>query len=319
MINSTSFHPSLLMLTFGEMAEIRYFYSMITLVGFLVILLSNCAVISIVGFHKSLHEPMYIFISALCLNGLYGSSAFFPSLFVNLVSNIQTISYIGCVTQVFCIHTYMGSELTILAVMAYDRYLCICNPLRYNHIMSFTMVVKLIIAAWLYAIIPFLVHFTLTIRLPLCDSVILKIYCDNWSVARLSCIDTTVNNIFGLFITAAVIVLLPVLILFSYIKILKVCVKSSKDFRAKAMKTCSPHLVTIANFVINVLFEILIHRFPPPNIPYELRMVISVQFLVIPPILNPLIYGYKTRDIRVKLMQSFFSKTIPSSRASWLT
>ncbi|XP_075051525.1 olfactory receptor 52D1-like [Mixophyes fleayi] len=313
MSNSTYIHPSLLTLKFGEMAEIRYFYSVITLVGFMVIILSNCAVISTVVIHKSLHEPMYIFIAVLCLNGLYGSCAFFPSLFVSLISKIQTISYIGCVTQVFCIHTYMGCELTILAVMAYDRYLCICNPLRYSNIMTLMMVVKLIIAAWLYSIILFSVHFTLTIRLPLCDSVILKIYCDNWSVVRLSCIDTTVNNIFGLFITAAVIVLLPVLILFSYIEILKVCAQSSKDFRTKALATCSPHLVTIANFVINVLFEILSHRFTPTNIPYELRTVMSVQYIVVPPLLNPLIYGHKTREIREKLAQLLFPKT--SSRA----
>ncbi|XP_069828900.1 olfactory receptor 52D1-like [Dendropsophus ebraccatus] len=285
------------------MTEVRYVYSVITLLGFLIIVLSNSAVISTVVLHKSLQEPMYIFISVLCLNGLYGSSAFFPNLFVNLISKTQTISYAGCVTQVFCIHTYMGGELAILSVMAYDRYLCICNPLRYTTIMSLTMVQKLVVSAWLYIIGLFTVHFVLTLRLPLCDSSILKIYCDNWSVVRLSCIDTTVNNIYGFFITALVIVLMPVLIFISYIQIIRVCLKASKDFRAKSLQTCTPHLVTITNFVANVLFEILLHRFSPTNLSYELRTVMSVQFLVVPPILNPLIYGLKTKEIRLKLMK----------------
>ncbi|XP_056415333.1 olfactory receptor 52D1-like [Hyla sarda] len=309
MLNRTDSHPSLLTLNFGPMTDIKYIYSAITLLGFLIIVLSNCAVISAVALHRSLQEPMYIFISVLCLNGLYGSFAFFPNLFVNLISKTQTISYTGCITQVFCIHTYMGAELAILSVMAYDRYLCICNPLRYPTIMTLTMVQKLVVSAWLYIICLFTVHSALTIRLPLCDSFILKIYCDNWSVVRFLCIDTTVNNIYGFFITALVIVLLPVLIFISYIEIIIVCVQATKDFRAKSLQTCTPHLVIITNFVVNVLFEILLHRFSPTNLPYEVRTVMSLQFLVVPPILNPLIYGLKTKKIRVKMLKLLSPKS----------
>ncbi|XP_068127166.1 olfactory receptor 52D1-like, partial [Hyperolius riggenbachi] len=287
--------------------------------GFLVIVLSNCAVISTIILHKSLHEPMYLFISSLCLNGLYGSSAFFPNLFIDLLSKVPTISYIGCVTQVFCIHTYMGCELTILAVMAYDRYLCICDPLRYNSLMTLMMVFKLIVGAWVLGITLFTIHFTLTLRLPLCGDTILKIYCDNWSVVRLSCIDTTVNNIFGLFITAVIVGLMPVLIFISYVKILKVCIQSSKDFRTKALQTCTPHLVTITNFAINVLFEILLHRFTPTNLPYEVRTVMSLQFLVVPPILNPLIYGLKTKEIRVRMTQLVCPKLTARKTDPWVS
>ncbi|CAJ0940836.1 unnamed protein product, partial [Ranitomeya imitator] len=308
MLNITGTHPSLLTLNFGPMTELKYLYSAITFLGFLIIVVSNCAVISTVALNKSLQEPMYIFISAICLNGLYGSSSFFPNLFVNLISKTQTISYVGCLAQVFVIHTYMGGELAFLTVMAYDRYLCICHPLRYNTIMSLSMVLKLIFGAWLFIICLFTVHFALTIRLPLCDSFILKIYCDNWSVVRLSCIDTTVNNIYGLFITVVIIVLLPIIIFISYIEILKVCIRASKDFRSKSLQTCTPHLMTITNFVINVLFEILLHRFSPTNLSYELRTVMSLQYLVVPPILNPLIYGWKTREIRVKLTKLLSSK-----------
>ncbi|XP_063301066.1 olfactory receptor 4C11-like [Pelobates fuscus] len=241
------------------MTEIKYLYGILCLIYYLLIVLCNIAVIITVLNHKPLHEPMYIFISFLCINGLYGGSAFLPNLFFNLLQTIQTITYGGCLTQVLCIHSYMGCELTILAVMAFDRYVSICYPLRYHSIMSVSMAFTLIITAWLYSIILFSIHFILTIRLPLCDSVILKIYCDNWSVVRLSCIDTTINNIFAIFITVALIVMMPLLIMASYIEILRVCARSSKEVREKALQTCTPHLITMINYVADVLFEIFLH------------------------------------------------------------
>ncbi|XP_073468518.1 olfactory receptor 52D1-like [Aquarana catesbeiana] len=301
MNNSSYTHPTVLYLSFEDMKFTRYIYSILACLVYGSIILFNSSVISIIALHKSLQEPMYIFIAVLCVNGLYGSATFFPSLIVDLIFSIQTISYIGCVTQVFCIHTYLGCEMTILTAMAYDRFVCICNPLRYNNIMSLTIVFKLVVVAWSYTIILVGIHIVLTIRLPLCSNIILKIYCDNWSIVRLSCVDTTVNNGFGLFIASTFIALMPILIICSYIKILKACARSSKDFRAKALQTCTPHLITITNYACNLLFELLMYRYIPTEFPYELRMVMSVQLLVGPPILNPLIYGLKLKDIRVKI------------------
>ncbi|MEE6516015.1 hypothetical protein FKM82_025216 [Ascaphus truei] len=311
MENSTYLHPSMLILGgFGEMTAVKYLYSIIALVGYVMIILSNSAVITVVALHRGLQEPMYIFICALCINGLYGSTAFFPCLIANLHYEIQIVTYTGCLTQVFCIGTYIGCELTILAVMAFDRYVCICNPLRYNSIMSLTTVYKLIATSWLYGILPFTIHFILTIRLPLCGLVIQKIYCDTWTVLKLSCVDITVNNIYGLFLNSILVVLMPVLILYSYIQILRVCAKASEDTRAKALQTCTPHLITLINFATGVLFELLLPRFRSTNIPYELRIVTSVQFLVVPPLLNPLIYGLKMKEIRVKIFQLLHRKRI---------
>ncbi|XP_063297480.1 olfactory receptor 52E4-like [Pelobates fuscus] len=304
------------MLSFGEMMEMRYVYVVITLIGFIMIILSNGVVIYVIMMHKSLQEPMYIFISALCVNGLYGSISFFPSLLVNLLDKTQAISYVNCLVQVFCIHTYTGCEMALLAVMAFDRYLCICNPLRYNNIMTMSTTYALIIGAWFLNIFPFTIHLILTIRLPLCGTIIPKIYCDNFSVVNLSCIDTTVNNIYGLFITIAMIVGMPILILASYIRILRVCANSSKDFRAKALKTCTPHLITMINYVADILFEVLLHRFRPQHLPYDLKIIMSVQAFVVPPLLNPLIYGLKMREIRVKIFQLFLLSRISSGKTS---
>ncbi|XP_075051406.1 olfactory receptor 52D1-like [Mixophyes fleayi] len=309
MQNSTYSPPSVLILGFGEITNLNYLYSVITLVGLLIIILSNCTVITTILLHKSLHEPMYIFISALCVNGLYGSIAFFPSLFINLIYKTQSISYTACIIQVFCIHTYVVSEVTTLVVMAYDRYVCICNPLRYVNIMTLNTAFKLIISGWIYSFITITPQVILTSRLPLCDNVILKIYCDNWSVVRLSCIDTTVNNIIGLIGTIAAMVVMPFLVGLSYVEILKVCAKS-KDVREKAMQTCAPQLISIIIFVTGCVFEVLLYRFVPSRVPYGLRVFMSVEGLVLPPLVNPLLYGLKMKAIKVRLGQMILhSKT----------
>lgn len=309
MQNDTSFHQLLLTLGFREMGSLRYLYSALALLVYISVIMLNVSVIATVLLHKSLQQPMYIFVCVLCINSLYGSTSFFLSLIFNLVTQINTITYVGCLTQVFCIHTYVSCEMSILTIMAYDRYMCICNPLRYNNIVSLLMVLKLVLLAWFYTIIVICIHVVLTIRLPLCDTKILKFYCDNWSVVRLSCIDVTVNNVYGLFITITFIGLMPILIIFSYIQILRACIKSSRGFRAKAMQTCTPHLITVTSYVASLFFEIIIYRFVPERINYELRTIISVQVMATPPLLNPLIYGLKLKEIRKKISQKFSLQT----------
>ncbi|KAM3936248.1 olfactory receptor 52D1-like [Leptodactylus fuscus] len=300
--------PSMFMLNFGQLSTVKYIYCVIALVSYSLILLLNGAVIAMVVQHKSLQEPMYIFISVLCLNGLYGSTALFPSLLVNLLQKNPSISYLACLVQAFCIHMYGCCEMTVLGSMAYDRYVSICNPLRYSSIMTLSMVFKIVLGAWLFPVALIGSHIMLTARLPLCGNNILKIYCDNWSVVRLSCVDTMVNNIYGIFITMVILGGMSLLIFCSYLKIIRICMKSSKDTKEKALQTCTPHLITITNFLIDTLFEILLYRFEPTHLPYELRVIMSLQFLVVAPILNPLIYGLKMKGIMYKVREHLSAK-----------
>ncbi|XP_077307166.1 olfactory receptor 52Z1P-like [Lithobates pipiens] len=303
MQNSTLSSPLVLRLTFGTISDFNYVYGVISLLGFLMIISSNLIIISTIYLNQSLHEPMYVFISALCTNGAYGSISFFPILIVNLFSKTQIISYAACITQTFCIHSYVTCEMAMMTAMAYDRYMCICNPLRYAIMMNLTKAFKIIISAWLYSFIPIAVQTFLTVRLPLCDNVILKIYCDNWSVVRLSCIDTTVNNIYGLFITVKILGVMMLLVILSYIKIV-FCAKSKGNL-LKAMQTCSPQLISFAIFVTDCTFEVILYRLGPTQVPYGLRVAMSLQCMVVPPFVNPLLYGIKMQAIKVKIMQSF--------------
>ncbi|KAM8976907.1 olfactory receptor 52D1-like [Pelodytes ibericus] len=305
MPNSTFSQLHILTLNFGELTSIRYLYCVIVLLGYVLIIISNGVVISVVIRNDCLQEPMYLLLSALCLNGMYGSTAFYPSLFINLMYNDKTISHIGCLTQIFCIHTYVDCEMTILTVMAFDRYLCICNPLRYNIIMSLSTIYKLVCGAWIFCVTLVGIAIILTARLPLCSFSIIKFYCDNWSLVRLSCVDTSVNNVYGLFISILFLVVMPILIMSSYAMILRVCVKLPKGSRSKALQTCTPQLVTVTNFVVDMLFELFLYRSAPASMPYELRVVMSVQPAIVPPLLNALVYGLKVKEIREHIVQLF--------------
>ncbi|XP_044140139.1 olfactory receptor 52K1-like [Bufo gargarizans] len=297
--------PSVLVLNFVEMSTMRYLYCMLAFFGYILIIITNGGVIITITTHKALQEPMYILICALCFNALLGSSAFFPGLFRNLLYNVYTISYGACILQIFCIYVYVKIEMSTLTVMAFDRYVCICNPLRYNIIMSLPMVYKFIAAICCYSVSLMIVHIMLTVRLPLCGTVILKIYCDNWSVVRLSCIDTSINNIYGLFVTFFTQIIMLSLILVSYIYILQACSKASQEVISKAMNTCVPQVITTINFVTDVLFEVFFYRYVSRIIPYEVRTFISVYGLLMPFILNPLIYGLKMTELRVRIFKLF--------------
>ncbi|XP_068121907.1 olfactory receptor 52D1-like [Hyperolius riggenbachi] len=194
--------------------------------------------------------------------------------------------------------------------MAFDRYVCICNPLRYNIIMSLSMVARLISASWLLSMILYGIHVMLTSRLPLCDSVILQVYCDNWSVVRLSCIDNAVNIIYGSSLAVVYLFFLLFLILYSYISILRVCYNASSEVISKALHTCMPQFITTIIIVIEARLEFFINLLTSTNLPYGVKMFMSIQPLVTPPLMNPLLYGLKMTEIRLRIFQLLHLKKI---------
>uniref|UniRef100_A0A8D0D6W6 Olfactory receptor n=1 Tax=Sander lucioperca TaxID=283035 RepID=A0A8D0D6W6_SANLU len=167
---------------------------------------------------------------------------------------------------IFCLYSYGGVELWTLAIMSYDRYLAILSGL--------------------------------TAPLQLCGNIINKVYCDNYYVVKLACSDTTANNIFGLVHMFTVIFALIILILFSYMGILKVCFSGSKQTRQKALSTCTPHLFSLLNFSFGAFFEIVQSRFNMNYLPNMLRIVLSLYWLTCQPLINPLLYGLKMSKIR---------------------
>uniref|UniRef100_A0A8C4EW01 Olfactory receptor n=1 Tax=Dicentrarchus labrax TaxID=13489 RepID=A0A8C4EW01_DICLA len=299
MVNSTLSTLSYFILeAYMIVGSLKYLYFMITAMLFFVIMFANTSLIVIICMNRSLHEPMYIFLCSLFVNELYGSTGLFPFLLIQILSDIHTVPASFCYLQIFCFYTYANVEFCNLAVMSYDRYLAICYPLQYNTRMTFNKVFILIILVWLYSFIKFLITLSLNIRLPLCGNIINSLYCHNYLIVKLACSDTKVNNIYGLFATV-VSILVPLLpILFSYMKILKICFSGSRQTRQKAVSTCTPHLVSLINFSFGCFFEIVQTRFNKDSIPKIVRIILSLYFSVLQPLLNPIMYGMQMSKIR---------------------
>ncbi|KAM9347558.1 olfactory receptor 52E8-like [Symphorus nematophorus] len=246
-----------------------------------------------------LHEAMYIFLCNLCISGLYGTAGFYPKFLMDLLSPSHVISYVGCFVQGFVINSSFASELSILAVMAYDRYVAICHPLRYNSVMTMQRISLLVAFSWL---LPFYCMFTNTMTIfqsKLCGSHIPKIYCVNALIGKLACSTTIVNTSIAFF-NLSVYIVHVLFLIWSYMYLVRTCV-TSKQGRKKFMQTCVPHLVSLFNFVTAVLFDLMYTRFGSGMISQSLQNFMAMEFLLIPPVMNPLVYGLKLTKIRNRI------------------
>ncbi|XP_042150870.1 olfactory receptor 1D2-like [Oncorhynchus tshawytscha] len=271
-------------------------YFTLSLITYLLIITVNLTLIITIIQQKGLHEPMYIFLCSLCVNGLYGTAGFYPKLLLDLQSDVQVISYGGCLSQTYVIYTSVMCEMSTLTVMSYDRYVAICRPLLYHTIVTSLTVRKLLLFSWCYPLFIGLIVVSLTIRVPLCGSRIDKIFCDIPSILKHACLPIPINQILNKFVI--MVHVLPILfIVFSYCQIVRNCVKSAKG-RIKFTQTCVPHLLTMVIFITVTLFDNLQGWNSNVNITLNMRNAMAVQFLVIPPVFNPLIYGLNLQQIR---------------------
>ncbi|XP_034051772.1 olfactory receptor 10A6-like [Gymnodraco acuticeps] len=297
--NSTPLTVSYFILgAYLNIGYLRYLCFMITAMLYIVIVVANTSLIVVICVNRSLHEPMYLFLCSLFVNELYGSTGLFPFLLVQILSDIHTVSAPLCFLQMFCLYTYANIQFCNLTVMSYDRYLAICYPLQYNTRMTSNNALIFIILLWLYCFVKFLITLSLNIRLTLCGNIINSCYCHDYLVVKLACSDTQVNNIYGLFAVSLSILVTVFPILFSYMRILRVCFSGSKQTRQKAFSTCTPHLVSLLNFSFGCSFEILQSRFAMSGVPSVLRIILSLYFLIIQPLMNPVMYGLQISKLR---------------------
>ncbi|XP_030632764.1 olfactory receptor 10J4-like [Chanos chanos] len=286
---------------FENQGYIRYVFFSLGLILYCAILIFNVIILLVICVEKALHQPMYLLISCLSLNSLYGTAGFFPRFLTDLISELHTISVLACHIQTFVIYTYASCEFTMLTLMAYDRYVAICKPLHYHSIITLEVLFKMIIAAWVYPISCIGLPVYLTTQLPLCDDKITKLYCNGWSIVELSCGDKTPILIVSFIISVTTLVLPMALIFYSYIRILIICQRGSPEFKVKAFHTCLPHIVTFVIFSITIFCEMVLSRYEPGELPLFVTVILSLEFLLIPPVLNPLLYGFSFLEIRKKI------------------
>ncbi|XP_029936796.1 putative gustatory receptor clone PTE01 [Myripristis murdjan] len=279
----------------------------LTLLCYCVIWLVNVTVIVAIIVDKSLHEPMYIFLCNLCINGLYGTSGFYPKFLMDLLSPSHVISYTGCLLQGFVIHSSACGDFSILALMAYDRYVAICRPLVYHSVMTKERVCFLVFLTWLLPLYLLFMSTITTARLTLCGSHIPKIYCVNWLIGKLAC-SMSIANIVIPYFNISFYLCHVIFVIWSYMLLIKTCIKS-KENRGKFMQTCVPHLLSLLNVVVSLLFDLMYTRFGSKELSQNLQNFMSIEFLFIPPIVNPLIYGFTLTKIRNRILGVIWSKS----------
>ncbi|KAM9359658.1 olfactory receptor 4B13-like [Symphorus nematophorus] len=297
MVNST--HVSYFTLSaYTSTGIFRYVYFMIVMLLYFSIVCANVLLIVVICLNRSLHEPMFIFLCSLFVNELFGSTGMFPFLLIQILSDIHTVSTSLCFLQIFCGYTYVNVQFCNLALMSYDRYLAICFPLQYKTLMTSDKVAMLIALTWLFPFIEVAGMICLSSTLQLCGNIIDKLYCHNYSIVKLACSDTTVNNMYGLVYTVTIVVAVVTVILYTYIKILKICFSGSKQTRQKAVSTCTPHLTSLFNFSVGCFLEVVQSRFDMNSLPNQLRIFLSLYFLTCQPLFNPVLYGLQISKIR---------------------
>ncbi|XP_067220474.1 olfactory receptor 52B2-like [Chanodichthys erythropterus] len=270
-------------------------------VAYFIILLSNLTLVVTICENRNLHKPMYILLLNLPISDAMGATSLFPQLLYNIWSQDRSISYPACLLQGFIIHMYGGASHVILTAMAFDRYIAICFPLRYGAIMTTNNLVRIISVMWLLHFIIIFVLFCLLMPYQICQTYMADLVCYNPSLMKIMCEDTTVNNIYGLFILNLYHCISLSVVAFTYIHILITCVTNKQsDTNIKALQTCGTHLVVFLFLEFNTFFPLIAHR--TESVPAHLRRVFSISILVFPPIVNPLIYGFKTKEIRQKFV-----------------
>uniref|UniRef100_A0A7N8Y2U7 Olfactory receptor 4Q2-like n=1 Tax=Mastacembelus armatus TaxID=205130 RepID=A0A7N8Y2U7_9TELE len=285
---------------FSETVNYRVTLFSLTLLSYCVILVVNVSIILTIILDENLHEPMYICLCNLCINELYGTVGFYPKFTIDLLSDIQVISYAGCLLQIYVIYSYAMVGYSVLTLMSYDRYVAICRPLEYHSVMSLRRTVVLVSLSWFVPFCCVTIGVTLTSTLNLCGSHIQKLYCDNWSIVKLACSSTTANSIVGL-IFISFYCCHVLFILGSYVQLVKSAVKS-REGRRKFTQTCVPHLLSLFNVSAALLFDLMYSRYGSASVPQSVKNFMAIQFLLIPPILNPVIYGLVLTKIRSRII-----------------
>ncbi|KAM7181011.1 olfactory receptor 52E4-like [Macrochelys suwanniensis] len=269
-------------------------------------MLGNFIILFIVKREPSLHGTMFYFLCMLAVTDLVLSTSILPKTLSIFWFNLREIDFSSCLTQMYFIHSFLVMESGILVAMALDRYVAICHPLRYCTTLTNIVVAKIGLAVMLRGSTIVLPYLLLARQWPYCrTNIIPHTHCEHMAVVKLACADIRVNSYYGLFVVFSVICVDVFLITLSYTQILRAIFSlPTKDARLKTFGTCSSHLCVILAFYISALFSSLMHRFGH-NVSLHFHVLISNVYLLVPPMVNPIIYGVRTKQIRSGVLRLF--------------
>ncbi|XP_024064584.1 olfactory receptor 52M1-like [Terrapene carolina triunguis] len=272
-------------------------------------ILGNFTILFIVKTELSLHGPMYYFLCMLAVTDLVLSTSILPKMLSIFWFNSREINFSACLTQMYLIHCFIVMESGILVAMALDRYVAICDPLRHSTTLTNPVVAKIGLAALLRGGMLVLPYVLLARQWPYCrTNIIPHTHCEHMAVVKLACADIRVSSYYGLSVAILVISMDVLFIAVSYIQILRAIFSlPTKDARLKTFGTCISHLCTILVFYISALFSSLTYRFGQ-NVALHFHVLIANVYFLVPSMLNPIIYGVRTKQIRDRLLRLFTHK-----------
>ncbi|MBZ3883482.1 Olfactory receptor 52R1 [Sciurus carolinensis] len=301
---NTSSHPaSFILLGIPGLEAVHFWIAFPFCVMYFVAITGNITILHVIRTDHTLHQPMYLFLAMLALTDLVLSSSTQPKMLAILWFHAREIEYHACLTQVFFIHAFSSVESGVLMAMALDRYVAICFPLRHSSILTTAVVIKLGAAVMMRGVLWVSPFCFMISRMPFCpNKVIPQSYCEHMAVLKLVCADTSINRAYGLFVAFSLSGFDIIVIGISYVMILRAVLQlPSGEARLKAFGTCASHVCVILSFYIPALFTFLTHRFGH-QVPRVVHIMFANVYLLVPPMLNPIIYGVRTKQIRDRVI-----------------
>ncbi|XP_011854131.1 PREDICTED: olfactory receptor 5AL1-like [Mandrillus leucophaeus] len=279
---------------------------------YLVTVMGNLGLIVLIQISPQLHTPMYFFLSHLAFVDFYGTSAITPNTLVNSLREIKSMSFYACATQVCCFITFSVWELLLLSVMAYDRYVAICNPLLYVVLMPRRLCIQMVTGSYIYGFAVGLIQAVATFHMSFCDSnVVNQFYCDDVPLIALACSDTRVKELMLFIIAGFNVFCSLIIVLISYVFIVFVILRiHSAVGRQKAFSTCASHVFSISIYYGTLSFMYLQ---PKSNHSLDKDKFASVFYVVVIPMLNPLIYSLRNQEVK-NAMKKIIEKMCSSNQ-----
>ncbi|XP_012884518.1 PREDICTED: olfactory receptor 8H1-like [Dipodomys ordii] len=295
-----------------DSAEMQLALSLLFLLIYLITVLGNIGMIMLICLDHQLHTPMYFFLTHLSFIDFSYSSVITPKTLANLLTSTKGISFLSCFTQMYLFIFFGSAEISLLSSMAYDRYVAICNPLQYPVIMSSRLCWALVTGTYMIGFVDCSFGVLSIARLPFCNSnVILHFFCDVFPILALSCSDTYATEIVVYICAGSTLLLSLIPMSWSYVSILSTILKiKSTSGKQKAFSTCASHLLGVTIFYGTTIFTYL-----KPKQSYSLGkdQVASVFYTIVIPMLNPLIYSLRNKDVKNAFIRVMQKKGAPSN------
>ncbi|KAM6288840.1 olfactory receptor 14J1-like [Aegotheles albertisi] len=314
MSNSSSI-TQFLLLAFADRRELQLLHFWLFLGISLAALLANGLIITTIACDHHLHTPMYFFLLNLSLLDLASISTTVPKSMANSLWDTRAISYQGCAAQLFFFLFLISAEYFLLTIMAYDRYVAICKPLHYGTLLGSRACVHMAAAAWGSGFLNALLHTANTFSLPLCQGNVLdQFFCEIPQILKLSCSHSYLRELELLVVSTCLVFGCFVFIVVSYVQIFRAVLRiPSEQGRHKAFSTCLPHLAVVSLFVTTGVFS----NMKPPSISSpSLDLVVSFLYSVVPPVLNPLIYSMRNKELKAALWKQLEYVLLQTNKAS---